>query len=151
MLPAFCLPGRPCVRDNAAVDVCKGVHLVANSDAGSMATTLDVWGKLFFSCTLSVWSLSWSAAESLYRGATPPMRQTLRLLVTGLFFALTCQIVTSSYILLFGIIHPSHPLVSAAGFLGGQTIMAFALVRHRLLDSSIYISRYVVYRSFTLL
>jgi putative PEP-CTERM system histidine kinase len=41
-------------------------------------------------------------------------------------------------------------LVSAAGFLCGQTLIAFAIVRHRLLDSNIYISREVIYHSLTL-
>ena len=128
----------------------RGVQLIALGTTGHMVVGLDGWGKLFFSVYLLGLVLVLLHFENLYRNAAPPERHKLTTLVLGIFVALACQIVATSYTLLFGIIHPAHPLVSAAGFVGGQAMIAFALVRHRLLDSRIYVSRYVVYRSLTL-
>ena len=128
----------------------RGVQLIAIGNTGHMVVGLDGWGKLLFSVYLLGLVLVLLHLENLYRYAAPPERHKLTTLILGIFVALACQIVATSYTLLFGIIHPSYPLVSAAGFLGGQAMIAFALVRHRLLDSRIYVSRYVIYRSLTL-
>jgi hypothetical protein len=128
----------------------RGIQLIPISRLGQMAVGLDGWGKLLFSVYLVGLVLVLVHFENLYRYAAPVVRHRLRFLILGGFFALACQIVATSYTLLFGIIHPSYPFVSAAGFLGGQVMIAFALVRHQLLDSNIYVSRYVVYRSLTL-
>jgi hypothetical protein len=128
----------------------RAIQLIPVSRTGHMAVGLDGWGKLVFSVYLLGLVLVLLHLENLYRCAAPPMRHRLTTLILGIFVALACQIVVTSYTLLFRLIHPSHSLVSAAGFLGGQALIAFALVRHRLLDSSIYVSRYVVYRSLTL-
>jgi len=128
----------------------RGLHPISIGNTGHMVIGLDGWGKLLFSVYLVGLVLVLLHLENLYRYAAPPVRYKLTTLILGIFVALACQIVAASYSLLFGLIHPSHPLVSSTGFLGGQALIAFALVRHRLLDSSIYVSRYVIYRSLTL-
>ena len=127
-----------------------GVQLIANERTGAMLVGLDGWGLLLCSAYLVGLILVLLHLENLYRCAIPPVRHTLRPLVLGIFVAFGCQIAATSYTLLFRVIHPSHFLVSAAGFLGGQALIAFALVRHGLLDSNLYVSRYVVYRSLPL-
>ncbi len=128
----------------------RGIQLIPIGTLGPVMAGLDGWGKLFFSVYILGLVLVLLHVENLYRYAAPPVRHRFKTLVLGIFVAFACQIVTTSHTLLFGLIHPSHPLVSAAGFLGGQALIAFALVRHRLLKSSIYVSRYVIYRSVTL-
>ena len=128
----------------------RGVQLISIATTGHMVVGLDGWGKLLVSVYLLGLVLVLLHLENLYRYAAPPVRHKLTMMILGIFVAFACQIVATSYTLLFGRIHSSHSLVSAAGFLGGQAMIAFALVRHRLLDSSIYVSRYVVYRSLTL-
>ena len=119
-------------------------------EQAALLAGLDGWGLLLCSAYLVGLILVLLHLENLYRCAIPPVRHRLRPLVLGVFVAFGCQIAAISYTLLFRVIHPSHFLVSAAGFLGGQVLIAFALVRHRLLDSDVYVSRYVVYRSLTL-
>jgi hypothetical protein len=63
---------------------------------------------------------------------------------------LSYQIVAGSYALLFGVIHPLHPFLGALGFLLGEGMIAFSLVRHRLLDVDIFVSRHIIYKSLTL-
>ncbi len=128
----------------------RGFHLISTGATGHVIVGLDAWGKLLFSVYLLGLVLVLLHLENVYRYAPPPVRHKLTTLILGIFVALACQIVATSYTLLFGLIHPSHTLVSAAGFLGGLAMITFALVRHRLLDSSIYVSRYVIYRSVTL-
>ncbi len=55
-----------------------------------------------------------------------------------------------SYILLYRLFHPLHSSLGAVAFLLGEGMIAFSLVRHRLLDVDIFVSRYVIYRSLTL-
>ena len=128
----------------------RGIQLIIIGNTGQMAVALDGWGKLLFSVYLVALVVVLLHLENLYRYAAPLVRHRLTTLILGIFVAFICQIVATSYTLLFGVIHPSYSFVSSAGFLGGQGMIAFALVRHRLLDSNIYVSRYVIYRSLTL-
>ncbi len=128
----------------------RGVRLISLGNTGYMAVGLDGWGKLLVSVYLIGLVLVLVHIENLYRYASPEVRRKFTALVLGLFVAFSSQIVAASYTLLFGLIHPSHPLVSAAGFLGGEVMVAYAIARYRLMDSNIYVSRYVVYRSITL-
>jgi len=111
---------------------------------------LDVWGKVFFSVYLLALTLVLLHLENLYRNAERRIRWKIKFLVVGVFVAFSCQIVAASYALLYGLIHPLHPLFGALAFILGQGMIAFSLVRHRLLDVNIFVSRYVIYRSLTL-
>jgi putative PEP-CTERM system histidine kinase len=111
---------------------------------------LDTWGRLHFSLFLVALVLVLVHFENLYRHAEGGTRRQIRLLVVGAFVSFGSQIVTTSYILLYGFVHPSYWLYSALGFLAGQALVAFAVIRHRLLDVNFYVSRQVFYRSVTL-
>lgn len=128
----------------------RGIHLVPIANDHHTLVSLDWWGVFLFSTYLLGLVLVLLNLEALYRCAASSLRHRVRLLVLGLFVALGCQIAAASYTVLFRTIHPSHSFVSSAGFLCGALLMAFAVVRHGLLDSNIYVSRFVLYRSLTL-
>lgn len=118
--------------------------------AGPLYPALDVWGKLFFSAYLLGLVLVLLHLENLYRNAGRMTRWKVKFLVVGIFLAFASQIVATSYALLYGLIHPLHPFFGSLAFLIGGGMVAFSLVRHRLLDVDIFVSRYVIYRSLTL-
>jgi putative PEP-CTERM system histidine kinase len=111
---------------------------------------LDSWGKAFQGLSLVGLALVLLHMESLYRQADRKTGHRIRFLVVGIFAAFTSQIVMVSYTLLYGVFHPWHPSLSALGLLTGEVLIAFSVVRHRLLKVDIFVSRYVVYCSLTL-
>ena len=117
---------------------------------GPIVLGLDSWGKIAFSVYLLSLALVLLHLENLYRFAERITRWKIKFLVVGLFLAFSFQIVAVSYALLYQFIHPLHPLIGAVAFLLGNALVAYSLVRHRLLDIDIFVSRYVVYRSLTL-
>ena len=128
----------------------KLVHPIRPGSTEVILIGLDVWGKIYFCFYLVGLALVLFHLENLYRSAERIARWNIRFLVVGIFSALGYQIVTGSFALLYGFIHPLYPLLGALVFLVGQGMIAFSLVRHRLLDVDIFVSRYVVYRSLTL-
>jgi putative PEP-CTERM system histidine kinase len=117
---------------------------------GLVLVGLDSWGKVYFCVYLVGLALVLLQFENLYRYAVRFTRWKVKFLIVGVFLAFACQIVAGSYALLYGIIHPLHPFLGAVAFLAGEAMIAFSLIRHRLLDVDIFVSRYVVYRSLTL-
>jgi putative PEP-CTERM system histidine kinase len=117
---------------------------------GPATIGVDAWGKAFQAALLVGLALVLLHTENLYRQADDKTRHRIKFLVVGIFTAFTSQIVMLSYTLLYGVLHPWYPLLSALGFLTGEICIAFSLVRHRLLQVDIFVSRYVVYRSLTL-
>jgi len=111
---------------------------------------LDPWGRAYFSGYLLALALVLALLENLYRYAARLTRWKIKFLILGSFMAFACQIVAASYALLYGILHPLHAFYSGLGYLLGTGMIAFSLVRHRLLDVNIFVSRYVIYRSLTL-
>ncbi len=126
------------------------VHPIRLAESGIILIGLDAWGKVFFSLYVVALVLILLNFENVYRFASRPIRWKIKHLVVGAFVAFSGQIVAVSYALLYGFIHPLSPLFGALAFLLGEAMIAFALVRHRLLDVDIFVSRYVVYRSVTL-
>jgi putative PEP-CTERM system histidine kinase len=118
--------------------------------AGPLLVGMDVWGKVYFSVYLVALALVLLHLENLYRHASRLTRWKIKFLVVGVFVAFACQIVGVSYVLLYGFIHPLHPFLGSLAFLLGEGMIAFSLVRHRLMDVDIFVSRYVIYRSLTL-
>ncbi len=127
------------------------VQPVPLGNTGIVLVGLDLWGKLFFSYYLIALALVLFHLENLYRHADRIVRWKIKFLIVGVFAAFAFQIVAGSFALLYGFIHPLSPSLGALAFLVGEGMIAFSLVRHRLLDVDIFVSRYVVYRSLTLL
>ncbi len=117
---------------------------------GSVFLGVDLWGKVYFAVYLAALVLVLLHLENLYRYAERLTRGKIKLLVVGVFVAFVYQIVAVSYILLYRIFHPLHASLGVLAFLLGEGMIAFSLVRHRLLDVDIFVSRYVIYRSITL-
>ncbi len=115
----------------------------------SLYVGIDSWGKAFFSVLLLGLALVLLQLENLYRQADRITRWRVKFLVVGVFVAFGTQIVALSYGLLYEVLHPWHPTLSSLGFLVGELLIAFSLLRHRLLQVDVFISRYVVYRSLT--
>jgi len=126
------------------------IHPIRLKAAGPVHLGLDAWGKLLFSVYLVGLVLVLLDLENLYRNAGRMTRWKIKFLVIGIFVAFACQIVAISYALLYGLIHPLHSFFGSLAFLIGTSMIAFSLVRHRLLDVDIFVSRYVIYRSLTL-
>jgi len=111
---------------------------------------LDAWGTLYFVCHLLGVGLLLLHFENLYRRAAPTDRRRIAPLIVGCFVFFGWQIVGASHTLLYAMVHPSLPWLSGVAFLVSGALIAFALVRHRLLHVNLYVSRYLVYRSLTL-
>ncbi len=127
------------------------VRPVSFGKTGIVLLGLDPWGKVYFSGYLIVLVLVLLHLENLYRYADRITRWKIKFLIVGVFSAFAFQIVAGSFALLYGFIHPLSPFLETLAFLIGEGMITFSLVRHRLLDVDIFVSRYVVYRSLTLL
>jgi putative PEP-CTERM system histidine kinase len=134
----------------AALATGRGILSVRYVSGPMFAVNLDGWGKAFFVVFVIGLSLVLLHSENLYRHADRVTRWRIKFLIVGIFVAFGSQIVVSSYALLYGLLHPWHAPLSALTFLIAQALIAFSLVRHRLLQVDIFVSRYVVYRSLTL-
>jgi putative PEP-CTERM system histidine kinase len=132
----------------AAGYVIRPVHF--GGIVGPTFVGVDGWGKIYFSVYLVGLALVLFQLENLYRYAERLTRWKIKFLVVGVFLAFACQIVATSYALLYGFIHPLSAPLGALAFLFGEGMIAFSLVRHRLLDVDIFVSRYVIYQSLTL-
>ncbi len=126
------------------------IHPAKLEAEGFTVFVLDPWGRAYFSGYLLALALVLALLENLYRSAARLTRWKIKFLILGSFMAFACQIVAASYALLYGILHPLHAFYSGLGYLLGTGMIAFSLVRHRLLDVDIFVSRYVIYRSLTL-
>ena len=118
--------------------------------SGPVVIGVDLWGKAFQAAFLVGLALVLLHTENLYRQADQKTRHRIKFLAVGIFAGFTSQIVMVSYTLLYGVLHPWYPPLSALGLLTGEVLIAFSVVRHRLLQVDIFVSRYVVYRSLSL-
>jgi hypothetical protein len=118
--------------------------------SGPVVIGVDSWGKAFQAAFLVGLALVLLHTENLYRQADQKTRHRIKFLVVGIFAAFTSQIVMVSHTLLYGVLHPWYPPLTALGFLTGEVLIAFSVVRHRLLQVDIFVSRYVIYRSLSL-
>jgi putative PEP-CTERM system histidine kinase len=126
------------------------IHSAGLAGTSIDIVTLDSSGKTFFSAYLLGLVLALLHFENLFRHADADTKWKIKFLVLGVFLGFGCQIVAISYSLAYSVIHPLHPLLTALAFSLSEAMIAFSLFRHRLLDVDIFVSRYVVYRSFTL-
>ena len=126
------------------------VSPIRPAGSASIYVGIDMWGQAFLAILLLGLVLVLLQFENLYRQADRITRWKVKFLVVGVFVAFGTQIIALSYALLYKVLHPRYPALSSLGFLIGELLIAFSLVRHRLLQVDVFVSRYVVYRSFTL-
>ncbi len=104
------------------------------------------WGSVFL---LLAFTTVVANFERTFRAADHDQRWRIKYFVLGIVSIMVVMIYALSQALLFSAVEPSiAPLVSTAILLGCGLI-TFSLVRHRLLDVDVFVSRYVVYNSVT--
>lgn len=88
--------------------------------------------------------------ENTYRNASSEVRWKIKYLILGIFSASFFDIFLISYMLLYRIVRVEYFVAEAVVMIISGFFVAFSLVRHRLMDTDVFISRQVVYNSFVL-
>jgi putative PEP-CTERM system histidine kinase len=86
--------------------------------------------------------------ENTYRNASGVIRWRIKYLIIGIFAVLFFHIFLISYMLLYKIVRVEYFVAEAVIMLISGILVVFSLVRHRLMDTDVFISRQVVYNSF---
>ncbi|MBD3304952.1 PEP-CTERM system histidine kinase PrsK [candidate division KSB3 bacterium] len=89
--------------------------------------------------------------ENTYRTASRTTRWKIKFLIVGIFSTGFFHIFLISFMLLYKIVRVEYFVAEAVIVLISGLLVAFSLVRHRLMDTDVFISRQVVYNSFVLL
>ncbi len=118
---------------------------------GTVSFPLGWAGMVLMVASLAISMVTLSNLEMTLRHAKRETRLKMKFLVLGLFGLLGFQVFWQSRALLHSSILPDAFEGQAIIHLSGSALVAFSLVRHRLLDVDVFVSRYVVYRSLTLL
>ena len=108
-------------------------------------------GTLLVVASLAVSMVILSNLEMTFRHANRQTRWQIKFLMLGVFGILGFHIFWLSRTLLHSAILPDSFVAQAITHVAAGALLAFSLVRHRLLDVDVFVSRYVVYRSLTLL
>jgi hypothetical protein len=111
---------------------------------GPLGRPFFVWVFLIL-----VWSLL--NLENVYRNSLREVRWRTKFFVLGMGGWLVYRLARLSYTLLFASERLDHASANAAVALVCLLFLAFAIVRYRLLEVEVFISRYVVYNSLTVL
>jgi putative PEP-CTERM system histidine kinase len=96
-----------------------------------------------------VWSLL--NVENVYRNSAREVRWRTKFFVLGMGGWLVYLLARLSYTLLFGSVRLDHAAANGAVAIVCLAALAFAILRYRLLEVEVFISRYVVYNSLTIL
>jgi hypothetical protein len=120
-------------------------------DNGSILFPLGWAGKAFMVASMALSMVILSNLERTYRRANRETRWKIEFLVLGLFGILGFQIFWFSRTLLNAAIVPHSFRAQGFVHVTAGALIIFSLVRYRLLNVDVFVSRYVVYRSLTLL
>jgi putative PEP-CTERM system histidine kinase len=106
-------------------------------------------GRPFFVVVflMLVWALL--NLENLYRNSAREVRWRTKFFVLGMGGWLVYLLGRLSYTLLFGSVRLDHAAANAAVATVCLAFLAFGILRYRLLEVEVFISRYVVYNSLT--
>ena len=88
--------------------------------------------------------------EHTYRNAPDTAKWQIKYLIIGIFGASFFDIFLFSYMLLYRIVRVEFLLAESLVLLVSGMLILFSLVRYRLLDTDVFISRQVVYNSFVI-
>ncbi|MCR4286644.1 MAG: PEP-CTERM system histidine kinase PrsK [Deltaproteobacteria bacterium] len=119
--------------------------------APSHVFTVGALGRFFYIYFIIGAVLALIQLENTLRASTAEKRWRIKYVIFGVGAVLAFFIYSASQSLLFSTIKAEVLPLASAVILISSSIMAFFIVRHRLLDVDIFISRYVVYNSFTVL
>jgi len=87
--------------------------------------------------------------EAVLRDADHAERWKIKFLLLGAGAILVVRIFVHSHHLLFPSVARDFPAITSSAVLLGCALIVFSLVRHQVLDVNVFVSRYFVYRSFT--
>ncbi len=118
---------------------------------GSILFPLGWAGKVLMVASLALLMIILSNLEMTFRHADRQTRWKIKFLVLGVFGILGFHIFWLSQKLLHSAIVPDSFVTQSVIHVIAGALVTFSLVRHRLLDVDVFVSRYVVYRSLTLL
>jgi putative PEP-CTERM system histidine kinase len=104
-------------------------------------------GSYFFIFLILVVVFILHNLENTYRNASDVARWRIKYLIVGILAALFFHIFLMSYLLLYMLIHVEYLVAEAVIMLISGLLVLFSLVRHRLMDTDVFISRQVVYNS----
>jgi len=107
----------------------------------------EMYGLVFFSTLLMLLAVIFTAwrLEEFWRALGSAARWEYKFLVVGALVICGALAWASSYRLTYLKIFPNHLLLLSALLLSGWSLMVYAVVRHRLLNRKIFVSRKVVY------
>ncbi len=88
--------------------------------------------------------------EHTYRNVSDTAKWQIKYLVIGIFASSFFDIFLLSYVLLYRIVRVEFFLAESIVLLVSGVLILFSLVRYRLLDTDVFISRQVVYNSFVI-
>lgn len=108
-------------------------------------------GRYFYIYLILGFLLNLTHLENILRSSKGVKRWQIKYVIFGVGGILGFFIYLSSQALLFSTLKVQIFLSLSAVILISVTMMAFFIIRHRLLDVDIFISRYVVYNSLTVL
>ena len=118
---------------------------------GAISFPLGWAGTFLMVASLALLMVILSNLEMTFRHANRQTRRQIKFLVLGIFGILGFHIFWLSKTLLHSAIVPDSFVAQSVTHLIVGGLVAFSLVRHRLLDVDVFVSRYVVYRSLALL
>ena len=87
--------------------------------------------------------------ERTLRVSTGSMRWQIKFMILGIGSLFAAQIYTTSQVVLFSAVNMQIKMVAAAATIAAAVLIGASLVRHRLLNTEIYLSRIALYNSIT--
>jgi len=107
---------------------------------------VEIWCSVFMVLSLT---LLLSHFEAVLRDAGHAERWKIKFLLLGAGAILVVRIFVHSHHLLFPSETRDFSAITSSAVLLGCALITFSLVRHQVLDVNVFVSRYFVYRSFT--
>lgn len=120
-------------------------------NSSSQHLPINQFGFVFFLLYLCVLILILMNLEQIFRDSSGTVRYQIKYMLLGAGGILALEVYRTGQVLLFSTVFIDVlPFYSIAMILTNSIIL-YALVRHRLLNVDVFVSRYVVYKSVTLI
>ncbi len=133
----------------AVVTVAAGYFMVYRSvpEISDAILAFHHYGPIYFSAVFILMTVFYAAwcLEQFWRALNAARRWEYKFLVVGAYLVCGALAWSVSYRLTYLAIVPRHILLLAVLLLFGWTLMSYSVVRHRLLNRKIFVSRKVVY------
>ena len=133
-----------------AVVIGVGGYWLLNPPAAEIVDNIILfprYGQLYLSSVLmliAVFFMAWRL-EMFWRSITPQVRWQYKYLVIGFFLICGSLFWCSSYRLLYRQLNGEHQLLLAVLLLIAWLFISYAVIRHRLLNRKLFVSRKVIY------